>query len=143
EAIQREALEEIAIDINHYPGEFIPIRGYRIAAQEFPEKNIFDHEVQDVSFFLSDLRIEQLVLQQEEIFAILEFHIQDILDLFSDQQKQIRNLSGLTFDQNSRMVSYIKPWSKNDFVATADLYFGKAAFIAHRILLGERNFPGI
>ncbi len=141
--IQREALEEIGIDINHYPGELIPIRGYRIAAHEFPEKKIFDHEVQDVSFFLSDLRIEQLVLQQEEIFAIMEFYIQDILDLFSDQQKQVRNLSGLTFDQNSRIVSYIKPWSKNDFVATADLYFGKAAFIAQRILQGERNFPGI
>jgi len=143
EAIRREALEEIGMDINHYPGEWIPIRGYRIAAHEFPDKNIFDHEAQDVSFFLSDLRIEQLLLQQEEIFAILEFYIQDILDLFSDQQKQIRNLSGLAFDQNNRMVSYIKPWSKNDFVATADLYFGKAAFIAQRILQGERNFPGI
>lgn len=143
EAIQREALEELGMDINHYPGELIPIRGYRVAAHEFTEKNIIDHELQNISFFLSDIRIEQLSLQQEEIVAVMEFHMQDILDLFSDQLKQIMNLSGLTFDQNSRTVSYIKPWTKDDFIPSADQYFGKAAFIAQHILQGERNFPGI
>ncbi|RJP79120.1 MAG: NUDIX domain-containing protein [Desulfobacteraceae bacterium] len=146
EAIRRETLEEIGIDINHYPGEWIPIPGYRVAIHEFPEKNIMDHELQKISFFLSDLRIEQLTLQREEIFAIMEFHIPDILDLFLGKKETIINSEGRYFDHNehhAKLKPYIRAWTKNDFIPAADHYFGKAAFIAQSILRGQRIFPGI
>ena len=143
EAIRREAREEVGIDIKHYPGELIPIHGYRIAVHEFPEKNIMDHELQSVSFFLSDLKIEQLTLQQEEISAIMVFHIPDILDLFVGKKQTIQNLNGLCFQKDKRLHPYVRVWTKKDFIPAVDHYFGKAALIAQSILQGARNFPGI
>lgn len=143
EAIRREAREEVGIDINHYPGELVSIPGYRVAIHEFPEEAIIDHELQSISFFLSDLKIEQLNLQLEEIFAIMVFHIPDVLDLFMGKKDTIINLDGLCFSQDKRLHPYVRAWTKKDFIPTVDNYFGKAALIAQLILQGERNFPGI
>lgn len=97
----------------------------------------------DVSFRIWNLPIEQLCLQQDEIFAVMEFHLQDIVDLFAEKKECVQNMQGVCFDPDGRLQPYARTWTKNDFLPSVAHYPGKAAFIGQLILAGERGFPGI
>jgi len=141
--VQRETLEEVGLDLQHHPGELVRIGGYHIGINEDLVQGIQDYELRDVHIFVADLSIETFSLQQEELFAILEFRNQDVLDLFLDRVAQIQNVAGRRFNTDGELVDYIHYWSKADFVPSPDNYFGKVAAIVKRIYQGEREFPGI
>ncbi|OUS28888.1 hypothetical protein A9Q99_10950 [Gammaproteobacteria bacterium 45_16_T64] len=143
DAANREVREEIGVDLLTYPGERILIKGYKIGINEYPAQNVQDHELRDVTFFLSELRLSDFVLQREEVFGVLEFAVNDILDLFMDRVETIRNIEGACFDAEGKMVPFVESWRANDFVPSADNYFGKVAFYSKLIFQGERAFPGI
>lgn len=143
EARIREVREEVGIDLHQTPGELIIMPGYRVAVHDFPNRQIQDHELQSVAFFLSELRVDDLAPQPDEITAIMEFRIQDILDVFAGKSDQVSNTEGRCYNMEGKMVPYFGSWGKNDFVPGADHYFGKAAYLAQKILHGERSFPGI
>lgn len=143
DAANREVQEEIGIDLCTYPGERIEVKGYKIGINEYPEQQVVDHELRDTTFFLSDLRVSDLVLQQEEVFGVLEFLVSDLLALFMDRADSIRNIDGKCFDPEGAMVPFQQTWTKADFVPSADNYFGKVAFYSQLIFQGERAFPGI
>ncbi len=143
QTIEREVREEVGIDLTACPGELVRVRGYRLNAIEFPEKNICDHEIQDVSFFVSDIGIDQLSLQRGELFAVMSFAVADVRDLFVGGSDTIGNLAGRRFDERGNVIDYIRSWEKNDFIPAVDNYFAKAAYIADLLFSGERNIPGI
>ena len=143
EALWREVREEIGIDLNQHSENRIAIPGYRMAIHEIPDKRIQDRELQDVSFLIWDLPLEQLSLQQDEIFAVMEFFLPDVVDLFAGRKGHIQNMQGLCFEPDGRLRSYMRSWTINDFIPSVDNYLGKAAFTAQLILNGERSFPGI
>lgn len=143
EALRREVREEIGIELNRYTENRITIPGFRAAVHEIPEKRILDRELQDVSFLIWDLPLEQLCLQQDEIFGVMEFQLQDVVDLFAGKKDRIQNENGMCFRPDGGLKPYVRSWTKNDFIPSVDNYPGKAAFTAQQILRGERLFPGI
>ena len=153
----REVYEEIGVDIERVRDDVVKLTGPNIPEemhaklidvkaphiQIFEEGKTMNHELQDVSFLDSELGIDNLKLQREEVFAVVEFTHQQIMDLFSGKVDSITNSAGKKFDENDELVDFEQEWTREDFWPTGDNYFGKSSEIAKRIGDGETEFQGI
>ena len=155
----REVYEEIGVNIERIQGNVVKLTGPNIpkpiAAKlidikaphiqifEQGEPKVINRELQDVSFLDSTLDIENLKLQENEVFAVVEFTHQEIMDLFNGKVDSIKNSSGKKFDKNGKLINFQQSWSRKDFWPTSDNYFSKSAEIAKRIGKGETEFQGI
>ena len=111
--------------------------------QIFEQRETMNHELQDVSFLDSELSVDNLKLEKEEVFAVAEFTHQEIMDLFSGKVDSIKNSVGKKFNEKGELVDFEQEWTREDFWPTSDNYFGKSADIAQRISKGETEFQGI
>ena len=153
----REVYEEIGVNIERIRDNIVRLTGPNIPEameaklidvkaphiQIFEQGKVINHELQDVSFLDSKLGVENLKLQREEVFAVVEFTQEAIIDLFNGKVESIINSAGKKFNEDGELVDFQQQWTKKDFWPTGDNYFGKSAETAMRIADGETEFQGI
>jgi len=130
----REVREELGLDIPF--SSLVPV-GRRIFVYCFTP-GIFEYEFQDVFLLPLETRPANLILQADEVDAVLELEVEEGVALFSGKQASAR---GLLMD--SRQQQEMVAAAQNDFVPCIDNYYLKLLQLAQRYFRGDRDVMAI
>ncbi len=126
----REIREELGLTVAF--DELVPV-GRRVFIYSF-EPGVREYEFQDVFFLVRNVRPEGLVLQKEEVDAVLEMELEQGIELFSDQTRAAE----CSLYRTGAPLERVRV-SANDFVLCLDNYYLKLLLLAKRYLKGERE----
>jgi len=126
----REIREELGLEVPF--DELVPL-GRRLFVYGFTP-GIREQEFQDVFLLRRDVRIADLVLQPDEVDAVLEIEIERGIELHAGRKSMI---GGTLFRQGEEGQGVTV--CARDFVPCLDNYFLKLLQLAKRYLTGERE----
>jgi isopentenyldiphosphate isomerase len=126
----REIREELGLTIA-FP-DLVPL-GRRMFIYSFAP-GISENEFQDIFLLPLEQRPDTLILQDEEVDAVLEMEIEIGVELFSGTiASATGRLTGITGTEETVSVATA------DFVPSDDQYYRKLLLLARRYLQGERE----
>jgi isopentenyldiphosphate isomerase len=133
----KEIEEELGLQVNETDLNFV---GVRINVEDF-EDLFFNHEFQDVYFWVNDTPLQQYKLQTEEVSGLIALEINKGLELFLGEVDKVQAKGIEVIYAEDGTTSYkdkIFTVKKEDFGQTLDNYFAKALLLAKKILAGEK-----
>lgn len=95
---------------------------------------VFEYEFQDVFLLPLEARPENLVLQADEVDAVLELEMEEGIALFAGKRTAVQ---GLLLDGLQRQETVTV--TQKDFVPCIDNYYLKLLLLAQRYFRGERD----
>jgi isopentenyldiphosphate isomerase len=126
----REIKEELGIDVQF--AELLPV-GRRVFVYCF-ERGVKEYEFQDVFLLPRSVRVEELILQREELDGVITMNVEQGISLFSRTIPQTEVLFHGTDGRGERLLV-----SAEDFVPSLDNYYLKLLLLARRYLSGDRE----
>lgn len=126
----REIAEELGLQVRY--ADLVPL-GRRVFIYCFTP-GAREYEFQDIFLLPVADRPRSLVLQREEVDAVLEVEVGMGIELFSEQQSRISCLQ-----LNQKMEESLVTVSVDDFVPCVDKYYLKMLILAKRYAAGERK----
>ncbi len=133
----REINEELGLKV---PENELIYAGTRINVEDF-QKQFFNHEFQDVYFWVNATPLKNYVLQTEEVSGLIALEIHKGLELFTGAiNKTTAKGIEVVYAEDGTTSYKNKTFSiqKDDFGQTLDNYFAKTLVLAQRILAGEK-----
>ena len=126
----RETSEELGLTVVF--SDLVPL-GRRVFVHEFAP-GLSEREFQDVFLLPLENRPENLVLQEDEVEAVLEMELERGIELFTGTiASTTGRLTGITGRESSINLT------SADFVPCEDRYYGRLLQLARRYLAGERE----
>lgn len=126
----REIREELGLDVLFT--DLLPL-GRRVFVYCF-DSGVREYEFQDVFMLVRDIRPDALVLQREEVDAVLEMDLEQGVALFSGERTVAECLLYRSGAPGERVRV-----SAEDFVPCIDNYYLKLLLLAQRHMNGERR----
>jgi len=126
----RESREELGLTVP-FPS-LVPV-GRRVFVYCFLP-GVFEYEFQDVFLLPLDMRPDRLVLQPDEVDAVLELDIEEGIRLFSGRIAAANGV--LTAGTGEERMATVGP---AEFVPCIDSYYLKLLVLAQRYARGERD----
>lgn len=114
--------------------------GVRINVEDF-ENQFFNHEFQDVYFWVNDTSFHKYKLQTEEVSGLIALEIGKGLQLFMGEIDKV-TAKGIevVYEEDGKTSYKDKTFTvrREDFGQTLDNYFAKALLLAEQILEGKK-----
>ncbi len=136
----REVEEELGLEITEKDEKEMIFAGVRVNVEDFQEE-FFNHEFQDVYFWVNNTPLKNYKLQTEEVSGLVALEISEGLKLFTGEVEQISAKGIEVVYAKDGTTSYKNKTfnlKKDDFGQTLDNYFAKALILGQRILAGEK-----
>lgn len=133
----KEIEEELGLLVNET--DLINV-GVRINVEDF-ENQFFNHEFQDVYFWVNDTSFHNYKLQTEEVSGLIALEINKGLQLFMGEIDKV-SAKGIevVYEEDGKTFYKDKTFTvrREDFGQTLDNYFAKALLLAEQILEGKK-----
>ena len=126
----REIREELGLTVAFE--DLVPV-GRRVFMYSF-DPGVTEYEFQDVYFLVRNVRPEGLILQKDEVDAVLEMELEQGIGLFSSQT----SIAECPLYGHKAQVKRVRV-SADDFVPCLDNYYLKLLQLAKRYFSGERG----
>nr|WP_242874725.1 MULTISPECIES: NUDIX domain-containing protein [Clostridium] len=113
----RELKEELGIDVKF--SELIPALVYK---EEYDGKTYMDREYCHVYFYMSNEKVENYILQPEEVVGLVEIELDGLIKLLNGDIESVQ-ANGFEVDGEGNRHEVIRKLSKNEFAPHGDEYY--------------------